>query len=92
MPRLIGDTNFEETEFMNWNQLEGKWKQIKNSAKERWGKLTDDDLDIIAGKRDSLLEKLHERYGITKVAAQQEADAWLRTMKEESERHYAGRH
>ena len=77
---------------MNWNQMEGKWKQIKASVKERWGKLTDDDFEIIAGKRDSLVSKLQERYGITREAAQQEADTWLRTMKEESERHYAGKH
>jgi uncharacterized protein YjbJ (UPF0337 family) len=77
---------------MNWNEMEGKWKQIQSSAKERWAKLTDDDLDIIAGKREGLVGKLQERYGITKEAAQQDADAWLRTMKMEPERHFAGKH
>ncbi|PYV59113.1 MAG: hypothetical protein DMG91_02235 [Acidobacteria bacterium] len=42
---------------MNWDQIEGKWKQLKGSAKERWGKLTDDDLDTIAGKRDAGVEE-----------------------------------
>jgi len=77
---------------MNWNEMERKWKQIQSSVKERWTKLTDDDLDIIAGKREGLVGKLQERYGITREAAQQDADGWLRTMKVESERHYAGKH
>jgi uncharacterized protein YjbJ (UPF0337 family) len=51
---------------MNWDQMEGKWMQIKGSVKERWGKLTDDDLDVIAGKRDKLIGKVQERYGIAK--------------------------
>lgn len=77
---------------MTWNEMEGKWKQIQSSAKERWGKLTDDDLDIIAGKREGLVGKLQERYGITREAAQQDADVWLRTVKVGPERHYAGKH
>ena len=43
---------------MNWDQIDGKWKQISGRAKEKWGKLTDDDLDIIAGKRDQLVGKV----------------------------------
>lgn len=61
---------------MNWDQVEGKWKQVKGTVKERWGKLTDDDLDTIAGKRDQLAGRLQERYGITKEQAEAEIDQW----------------
>ena len=64
---------------MNWDQMEGKWMQFKGSVKERWGKLTDDDLDVIAGKKDKLIGKVQERYGITKAEAEVQADEWLRT-------------
>jgi len=62
---------------MNWDQIEGKWKQLKGSAKQHFGKLTDDDLEQIRGKRDVLIGKIQERYGIAKEQAQQEADEWL---------------
>ncbi|HEV3279601.1 MAG TPA: CsbD family protein [Terriglobia bacterium] len=65
---------------MNWDQVEGKWKQVKGSAKEKWGKLTDDDLDVIAGKRDKLLGKLQERYGVAKEDAQRQVDEWSKTV------------
>jgi uncharacterized protein YjbJ (UPF0337 family) len=61
---------------MNSDQLKGKWKQIKGSVKERWGKLTDDDLDIIDGKHDQLVGKIQERYGVAKDAAQKQVDEW----------------
>jgi uncharacterized protein YjbJ (UPF0337 family) len=61
---------------MNWDQVEGKWKQMKGTVKEKWGKLTDGDLDVIAGRRDQLIGKIQERYGITKEAAQKEVDSW----------------
>ncbi|CCE97881.1 Hypothetical protein SFHH103_03389 [Sinorhizobium fredii HH103] len=49
---------------MDWNRVEGNWKQFKGKVKEQWGKLTDDDLDQIAGKRDQLEGKIQERYGL----------------------------
>lgn len=55
---------------MNWDQIEGKWAQTKGMVKEKWGDLTDDDVDKIAGKRDQLVGKVQERYGI----AREEAD------------------
>lgn len=61
---------------MNWDQFEGKWKQLKGSARETWGKLTDDDMDRIGGKRDQLVGLLQERYGLVKEAAESQADAW----------------
>jgi uncharacterized protein YjbJ (UPF0337 family) len=63
-------------ENMNWDQVEGKWKQFKGSVKQKWGKLTDDDLDVVAGKRDQLVGKIQERYGITKEEAQKQIDDW----------------
>ena len=61
---------------MNWDQVEGKWKQAKGSIKEKWGKLTDDDLDVIAGKKDQLVGKIQERYGISKEEAQKQVDSY----------------
>ncbi|MCU1236523.1 MAG: CsbD family protein [Candidatus Solibacter sp.] len=62
---------------MNWDQLEGKWTQLKGIAKKKWGKLTDDDLDYIAGSRDRFIGRLQERYGMAKEEAQKQADEWL---------------
>ena len=67
---------------MNWDQVEGKWKQLRGGVKEKWGKLTDDDLDRIAGKRDQFVGRLQERYGIAKEEAQRQADQWLRTQRD----------
>lgn len=63
---------------MNSDQFEGKWKQLKGSVKQRWGKLTDDDITTMSGKKDELVGKIQERYGITKEQAQKEADEWAR--------------
>jgi uncharacterized protein YjbJ (UPF0337 family) len=70
---------------MNWDQVEGQWKQIKGSAKEKWGKLTDDDLDVIAGKKDQLLGKLQQRYGIQRDEARKQAEQWCKAQKEAKE-------
>ena len=61
---------------MNWDQIEGKWKQFKGAAKQKWGKLTDDDLDFVAGKRDQLVGKIQERYGMSKEDAQRDIENW----------------
>ncbi len=58
---------------MNWDRIEGNWKQFKGIAKQQWGKLTDDQLDVIAGKRDHLSGKIQETYGITR-GSNREAD------------------
>jgi uncharacterized protein YjbJ (UPF0337 family) len=65
---------------MNWDQVEGKWTQMKGSIKQQWGKLTDDDLDYIAGSRDKLIGKLQERYGLAKEEANEKADNWYNSM------------
>jgi uncharacterized protein YjbJ (UPF0337 family) len=66
---------------MNTDQMSGKWKQMKGAAKQQWGKLTDDDLQVIDGKREMLVGKLQERYGIAKEDAQKKADEWLTAYK-----------
>ncbi len=59
---------------MNQDTFEGNWMQLKGKAKEQWGKLTDDDLEVIAGKRDQLVGRLQERYGMAKDAAEKHID------------------
>ena len=57
---------------MNWDQIEGQWKQTKGQVKEQWGKLTDDDLTAINGKRDQLVGKVQERYGVAREKAEEQ--------------------
>jgi uncharacterized protein YjbJ (UPF0337 family) len=61
---------------MNWDQIEGKWKQFRGQVKEKWGQLTDDELDVIAGNRDKLVGKIQEKRGISKEEAERELDEW----------------
>jgi uncharacterized protein YjbJ (UPF0337 family) len=70
----------ERTKIMNWDIVEGKWKQFTGSAKENWGKLTDDDLDQAAGKRDKLIGKIQEKYGIARDEAEKQVDDWSARM------------
>ena len=62
---------------MNWEQIAGQWTHLKGSVREKYGKLTDDDLNQIAGKREQFIGKLQERYGISKEEAQKRAEEWL---------------
>ncbi len=66
---------------MNWDEITGNWTQFKGKIKERWGKLTDDDLTTIAGKRDQLAGKLQERYGYEKDRAERELDDFSRSLQ-----------
>jgi uncharacterized protein YjbJ (UPF0337 family) len=75
---------------MNWDQMQGKWKQLKGHAKEQWGKLTDDDLEVIGGARERLIGKLQERYGYAREDAQRRADEWMKALHEEPD--YAHTH
>lgn len=61
----------------NENILEGKWKQLKGSVREKWGKLTNDDLDVIAGRREQLVGKLQEHYGREKKDIEKEVDEFI---------------
>jgi uncharacterized protein YjbJ (UPF0337 family) len=64
---------------MNWDEVGAKWIQLKGSVKQQWGKLTDDDLDYVAGTRDRLVGRLQEKYGITRQEAERQADDWFKT-------------
>lgn len=65
---------------MDWNRVEGNWKQIKGKVQEQWGKLTDDDLDQIAGRREQLEGKLQQRYGYQKDQIKKQVDDWYGTQ------------
>ena len=68
---------------MNWDRIEGNWKQLKGKAKEQWGKLTDDDIDVIAGRRDQLAGKIQERYGVAKDEAEKQVSSWEHSAKDD---------
>ncbi len=61
---------------INWDQIEGNWKQLKGRVQVQWGKLTDDDFDVIAGKREQFRGKIQERYGIAQEEAEKMVDKW----------------
>lgn len=63
---------------MAWDRIEGNWKQFRGKIKEQWGKLTDNELDVINGKREILAGKIQEAYGIGKADAERQIDEWER--------------
>lgn len=65
---------------MNWDQVQGNWRQLKGKVKANWGDLTDDDLDVIAGRREELLGKLQKAYGIGKSEAEQQLNDFERSL------------
>jgi uncharacterized protein YjbJ (UPF0337 family) len=70
---------------MNSDTLKGKWKELKGSAKEQWGRLTDDDLEVIDGQLDQLVGKVQQRYGIARDVAQKQVDEWNSTRLQEKQ-------
>lgn len=67
---------------MEWNEIEGNWKNFTGKIKEKWGKLTDDDLKEIAGKKDQLLGKIQSRYGLEKGKVEREFNDFLKHLKQ----------
>jgi uncharacterized protein YjbJ (UPF0337 family) len=65
---------------MDWDRVEGNWKQFKGRVKEKWGNLTDDDLDSVAGRRDQLEGLIQERYGVAKDQVRKDVDTWLKSV------------
>jgi uncharacterized protein YjbJ (UPF0337 family) len=65
---------------MNWDRIEGNWKQFKGSALQQWGKLTEDQLDVVAGKRDVLVGRIQEAYGISKDETEKQLAEWQQRM------------
>jgi uncharacterized protein YjbJ (UPF0337 family) len=61
---------------MNWDQIEGNWKQMQGAVRAKWGKLTNDDFEVIAGNRDRFIGKIQERYGIGKEEAEEQFRTW----------------
>jgi uncharacterized protein YjbJ (UPF0337 family) len=61
---------------MNQDRIQGRWKQLKGKVKEQWGRLTDDDLDVIAGRRDQLLGRIQQRHGLAKDEADRQVRAF----------------
>lgn len=59
---------------MNWDQVKGNWAQVKGKAQQQWGKLTNDDLDVIEGRREEFVGRVQERYGIAKEEAEKQVD------------------
>lgn len=68
---------------MNWDRIEGKWKQLKGSVRGKWGDLTDSDFERINGNREQLVGLIQERYGIAKDAAERQVNDWEQTVQTE---------
>jgi uncharacterized protein YjbJ (UPF0337 family) len=73
---------------MNWDRIQGEWKQVTGQIKSKWAKLTDEDLTSISAKKDKLVGKIQERYGILRDEAERQVDEWLAKMPS---RHDGGR-
>lgn len=71
---------------MNWDRIEGNWKQFRGKARQRWGKLTDDELDFVAGKREELLGKIQEKYGIARDEAERQVRVWREGLESAHQR------
>ena len=71
---------------MNWDQIEGNWKQLKGAVREHWGDLTDDDLDQIAGRREQFVGRIQARYGTERAQAEREVDDFVTNLREPSYR------
>ncbi len=67
---------------MNWNIVEGKWKEMAGSVREQWGKFTDDELQEVAGKRDKFEGLLQQKYGVTQEEAAKQSDDWAGKLKD----------
>jgi uncharacterized protein YjbJ (UPF0337 family) len=65
---------------MNWDRVEGNWKAFKGQVQQKWGKLTDDDFNVIEGKRSELSGRLQERYGVARDEAERQIDTWLKSV------------
>jgi uncharacterized protein YjbJ (UPF0337 family) len=66
---------------MNWDQIAGQWKQMKGHVRQQWGKLTDNDLEVIAGSKDKLVGTIQERYGVAKEEAQTQLEQWCKHVQ-----------
>ncbi len=67
---------------MNWDQIKGNWKQLSGQARQQWGKLTDDDLEVAEGRREELIGKIQTRYGIARDEAERQVSDWERDLRD----------
>jgi uncharacterized protein YjbJ (UPF0337 family) len=81
MTRNRARSDVTRTYAMDWDRVEGNWKQVKGKVKEKWGNLTDDDLDKIAGRREQLEGKIQERYGLAKDQVRKDVDDWMNAQR-----------
>lgn len=65
---------------MTWDEIAGRWTEVKGKVQQQWGKLTDDDLAIINGKREELAGSLQAKYGMARAEVDREIDAWMKTL------------
>ena len=65
---------------MNWDRIQGNWKQMKGALRTKWGKLTDDEFEQLAGHRDKLVGKIQERYGVQKDEAERQVNEWEKSQ------------
>jgi uncharacterized protein YjbJ (UPF0337 family) len=70
---------------MNAEQLKGQWKELKGVVRERWGKLTDDDIDVIAGQQEQLIGRIQQRYGVAKEIASEQVEEFMRKDREQQQ-------
>ncbi|HLJ85732.1 MAG TPA: CsbD family protein [Candidatus Angelobacter sp.] len=79
---------------MNWDQIEGRWKQLKGAVLAKWGQLTDSDLERIAGRREQLIGIIQQKYGIAKELAEKQVQEWALSLKTVAEQgsHSQGSH
>jgi uncharacterized protein YjbJ (UPF0337 family) len=68
---------------MEWDQLPAKWPNMRNQLRHRWGRLTEDDLDVIAGHQDIFISRVQERYSVDRAEARQRIEEWLQTLRED---------
>jgi uncharacterized protein YjbJ (UPF0337 family) len=78
--RLFPETTKDRSNAVNWDRIEGNWKEFKGKVQQKWGKLTEGDLDVIEGKRTELAGRLQQRYGVAKDQAEREIDTWLKSV------------
>jgi len=76
----LSNLNQQKEHAMNWDRIEGNWKQFSGKVKEKWGKLTEDDLSVINGRRDQLEGKIQERYGYGRDQVKKELDDWSNSL------------
>ena len=74
--------SLKEVRELNWDQISGHRKQMKGKIKEKWGDLTDDEIDVAAGERDQLAGRIQQKYGVGKEEAERQVDEWAKDLKE----------